>query len=279
MKTRVLVTGANGYIGEGIVRTLLDKSVDIIATDFSVERIDSRAKRISADLFTIEDPYEFFEKPDIVLHLAWRDGFKHDSENHIYDLPNHYLFLRKLIESGLKHLSVLGSVHEIGFFEGSVDENTPTCPQSLYGISKNALRQMIELLAKNANICLQWIRGFYIVGNTHAGSSVFSKITQAEEDGMKEFPFVKGINQFDFIDYEEFCKQLAAVIMQESITGIINCCSGRPERLSERVERFIEDNHYSIKLIYGAFQERPYDSKAIWGDSEKIDAIMKEAGR
>ena len=196
--------------------------------------------------------------------------------NHIYDLPKHYMFLRKLIEGGLKHLAVLGSVHEIGFFEGSVDENTPTYPQSLYGISKNALRQMAELLTKDTDVCLQWIRGFYIVGNTHSGNSVFSKITQAEEQKIKEFPFVSGINQFDFIDYDEFCTQVATTIMQEKITGIINCCSGRPERLSDRVERFIKDNNYSIKLVYGAFQERPYDSKAIWGDSTKIDKIMKE---
>ena len=30
-----------------------------------------------------------------------------------------------------------------------------------------------------------------------------------------------------------------------------------------------------IKLKYGAFPDRPYDSKAVWGDSRKIEAIMK----
>lgn len=42
------------------------------------------------------------------------------------------------------------------------------------------------------------------------------------------------------------------------------------------MEKFISDNHYDIKLDYGAFPDRPYDSKAVWGDDFKIRIIMKE---
>ena len=51
--------------------------------------------------------------------------------------------------------------------------------------------------------------------------------------------------------------------------GIINICSGKPEKLADRVERFIKENGYRIKLQYGAFPDRPYDSKAIWGNDTK----------
>lgn len=84
-----------------------------------------------------------------------------------------------------------------------------------------------------------------------------------------------GQNQFDFIDYEDFCEQTARAVGQDKITGIINICSGQPEKLADRVERFIKENGYGIKLKYGAFPDRPYDSKAVWGDSRKIEAIMK----
>ena len=59
------------------------------------------------------------------------------------------------------------------------------------------------------------------------------------------------------------------------MNGIINICYGRPERLSDRVERFIKENDYNIKLKYGAFPDRPYDSKAIWGNDTKIKSIME----
>ena len=69
-----------------------------------------------------------------------------------------------------------------------------------------------------------------------------------------------GLNQFDFISYDDFCDQVAAAVSQTNINGIINICSGRPEKLADRVERFIKENNYNIKLEYGVFPYRPYDS-------------------
>ena len=257
----ILITGANGYLGQGIVKELLDHGVSVTATDIRSDHIDSRAKVITCDLFSVENPYIFFDKPEIILHLAWRDGFKHDSLNHINDLSKHFAFLKKLSESGIRKICALGSMHEVGFYEGSIDEHTPTNPQSLYGISKNALRQMMEVETRRNNNFFQWIRGFYIVGNTEHGCSIFSKITQAVKEGKKEFPFTSGQNQFDFIDYNDFCKQITAVVMQEEVLGIINCCSGHPLKLSERVEQFIVDMNYPIKLAYGAFPQLFYNAK------------------
>lgn len=272
---KILVTGANGYLGQGIVRHILDNGNDVIATDFKVDHVDSRATMIPCNLFEVEDPYNFFGKPDVVLHLAWRDGFVHYSSSHINDLPKHYLFVERIAKSEIKTIAVMGSMHEIGFFEGSIKENTPCNPITPYGISKNCLRQLTSMQCSKEGKVFLWLRGFYIVGNSMYGSSIFSKITAAEAEGKKEFPFTMGQNQFDFIDYEEFCEQVAKCVVQSEINGIINICSGHPEKLADRVERFIKDNQYKIKLKYGAFPDRPYDSKAVWGDPEKISLIMK----
>ncbi|MCR5185603.1 MAG: NAD(P)-dependent oxidoreductase [Clostridia bacterium] len=272
---KVLVTGANGYLGQGIVKKLLDKNIDVIATDFKSNRIDSRAKIIETNLFEVENPYEFFDKPDVVLHMAWRDGFMHYSENHINDLPNHFSFIEKLFDSPISMVAVMGSMHEVGFWEGAIREDTPCNPLSYYGVSKDALRNLVKVLSKQKNKKYQWLRGYYIVGNPKFGCSIFSKITEAVEQGKKEFPFTMGQNQYDFIDYEDFCEQVADTICQDKINGTINICSGKPEKLAERVERFIKDNNYDIKLKYGEFPDRPYDSKAVWGDNSKIMEIME----
>lgn len=271
---KVLVTGANGYLGQGIVKALLDKGNDVIAADFHTDHIDNRAIKKACNLFETEDPYTYFEKPDVLLHLAWRDGFKHNSDAHFEDLPKHYHFIKKMAESGISQIAVMGTMHEVGFYEGSINETTPCHPANFYGIAKNALRNATKLICENNNVVFQWLRGFYIVGNSEYGDSIFSKITKAEHEGKTLFPFTTGLNQYDFLDYGTFCHYVASAITQNQVTGIINICSGRPESLSSRVERFIKDNHYSIRLQYGVYPDRPYDSKAVWGDDSKIKNII-----
>lgn len=273
---KVLVTGANGYMGTGIVKQLLDDGIEVIATDFKLDKVDNRAVKIEEDIFQDDNPFDNLGKPDVLLHLAWRDGFKHNSINHINDFPQHYAFIKKFIDRKIKKICCMGSMHEIGFYEGSINEYTPTNPQSLYGISKNALRQAIEVDTKENDILFQWIRGFYIVGNAKSGCSIFSKLAQAASEGKEYFPFTSGENQYDFLDYNDFCYQVAKVTEQDEINGIINCCSGKPVTLANRVERFIKENGYNIKLQYGAFPDRPYDSKAVWGDDQKIRKILTE---
>ena len=131
------------------------------------------------------------------------------------------------------------------------------------------------MVCTQKNVQFQWLRGYYIVGNTTAGNSIFSKLAAAAQEGKAEFPFTMGQNQYDFINYEDFCDQVAAAVNQTEVLGIINICSGRPETLASRVERFIQENNYTIKLKYGAFPDRPYDSKAVWGDDSKIQKILE----
>ena len=274
---KILVTGANGYLGQGVVKELLDIGAEVVAVDFDTNNVDNRAEKVECNLFEIDDPYKFFGHPDILLHMAWRDGFVHFSNAHIDDLSKHYQFVTRMAESEISRMTVMGTMHEIGFFEGSIHEDTPCHPINPYGISKNALRELTRIVSAEHNISFQWLRGYYIVGNSEFGNSIFSKITAAEKEGKSEFPFTYGQNQYDFIDYPDFCKQVAVAVSQDQINGIINICSGRPEKLADRVERFIRENNYRIKLKYGAFPDRPYDSKAVWGDNKKIISILENA--
>ena len=79
---------------------------------------------------------------------------------------------------------------------------------------------------------------------------------------------------YDFIDVDELAKMIAKASVQEDIDGIINVCTGKPMTLADRVESFIKEHNYDIKLQYGAFPDRPYDSPGEWGDATKINQIM-----
>lgn len=272
---KVVVTGASGYIGRHVVDALIKMHHEVIAVDMINKGINTDATFLSLDIFS-DDIYNKLGRPDACIHMAWKDGFNHASDAHMGMLSKHYAFIKNMIDGGVKYLSVMGTMHEIGYYEGCVDENTPTNPLSMYGIAKNALREASLLLADKSDTALMWLRAYYILGDDSNNNSIFSKITQMEHEGKASFPFVSGKNKYDFIHVDELAKQIATASTQSEITGIINCCSGKPVSLADKVNEFIEKNHYSIRPDYGKFPERPYDSPAIWGDNKKINLIMEK---
>lgn len=272
---KVVVTGASGYIGRHVVDALIKMHHEVIAVDMINKGINTDATFLSLDIFS-DDIYNKLGRPDACIHMAWKDGFNHASDAHMGMLSKHYAFIKNMIDGGVKYLSVMGTMHEIGYYEGCVDENTPTNPLSMYGIAKNALREASLLLADKSDTALMWLRAYYILGDDSNNNSIFTKITQMEHEGKASFPFVSGKNKYDFIHVDELAKQIVTASTQSEITGIINCCSGKPVSLADKVNEFIEKNHYSIRPDYGKFPERPYDSPAIWGDNTKINLIMEK---
>ncbi len=277
MQDRVIVTGAGGYVGRHVVTALLNQGHHVIATVRPGSRadVDARAEVIAADVLAPDfDVRTLAPEPvDGVVHLAWQDGFAHNAPSHMLQLSGHFRLLEQFTDWGVKRLAVLGTMHEVGYWEGAIDENTPTNPLSLYGIAKDALRRA-SFVHLAPRVPLQWLRCYYILGDDRNNQSIFSRILDAVDAGKTTFPFTTGKNKYDFIDVDELADQIARVSARADVTGVINCSSGEPLSLAERVEAFIRDNNLPITLEYGAFPDRPYDSPGVWGDAGRIKALL-----
>ena len=276
MSMKVVVTGANGYIGSHVVRELIDRGNEVTAVDVKTDYIDPRAICVQASIF--EDNAQIYEqlgRPDLCIHLAWRNGFAHNASSHMEDLSAHCRFIRQMVEGGLPRLAVMGTMHEVGYWEGAITDETPCNPMSMYGIAKNALRQAVLQLQKEMNFSVYWLRAYYILGDDEKNHSVFSKILQMEKEGKEKFPFTSGKNLYDFIQVDELAHMIVSASLQDEITGIINLCTGKPVSLADKVMEFIESKQLHIRTEYGAFPDRAYDSPGTWGDPSKIEQILK----
>ena len=277
---KILVTGGNGYIGKHVVKLLLDSGYPVMVAVSHPERTDPRAIICPEPIFSgAEDIYRRVGSPDVCIHMAWKDGFSHNSPAHMENLSKHIVFCQHMMQGGLPILSCMGTMHEVGYWEGAIGENTPCAPQTQYGIAKNAMRQSLLLSAKETTCVLHWLRLYYIVSDDVNGQNIFSKILKSAENGQTTFPFTSGRNLYDFIEIDELARLITMASLQTEVSGVTDVCTGKPESLASCVERFIQSHHLSIKLLYGKYPDRPYDSPGEWGDSTKIQKIQENYER
>ena len=78
----------------------------------------------------------------------------------------------------------------------------------------------------------------------------------------------------ELTDIPVLADMISEAVLQTDIDGVINCCTGNPVSLANKMESFIKDNGLSIRLEYGAYPDRPYDSPGVWGNPDKINLIM-----
>lgn len=275
---RFLVTGANGYVGRWVVQALTSAGHQVLEVSrHKPSTLPQGAEwKILDVLHCTQEELSVLGEVDGLIHLAWQDGFSHNAPSHMDNLPNHYHFLEMFAKMGCQNMTVIGTMHEIGYYEGCVDAQTPCHPRSLYGIAKNALREAFFLLAEQYDIRAKWPRAYYICGDDEKNNSIFSKIIQWEKEGKETFAFTSGKNEYDFIQVEELGLQLALLALHPNATGIYNTCSGTPTPLRDQVEIFLKQNQFAIRPEYGKFPDRAYDSPRIWGDATAILDLMKE---
>jgi dTDP-6-deoxy-L-talose 4-dehydrogenase (NAD+) len=279
---KILVTGATGFVGNHLIKQLLRYNHEIIATGFKQkENLNyhwvNKVKYIQCNLNEpIEDNYNFFYKPDMLIHLYW-EGLPNYKELFHFEknLFNSYFFIKDLVKGGIKELIVLGTCLEYGIKEGMLSEEVEPKPILAYALAKDTLRKFIaELTNRNKNVNFKWIRMFYLFGEGQNRNSLLEQLKIAIQNKEKSFNMSGGEQLRDYLPIEKAVDYICKIAFQKTTTGIINCCSGKPISVKQLVTDYLQQNNIDIKLNFGYYSYPDYEPMAFWGDIRKLNNLL-----
>lgn len=278
----IIITGATGFIGQHVIPLLLAEGHSITA----IVRNELRAKKFiwSDDVhFIIQDIHADFvcdnsyEDHDTLIHLAWSGLPNYTSLFHFEEnLPKEYLFIKKMVDLGVKNVLVTGTCFEYGMQSGQLSEDLLTKPDNAYGYAKDSLRRQLQFLQTNTDFNLTWARLFYLFGDGQAESSLYPKLKESIENGDKVFNMSGGEQIRDFQSVEQAADQIIRLALAEKNLGVINACSGTPITVRNLVENWISENKWDITLNLGHYPYPEYEPMRFWGDRERLNSILAE---
>jgi len=281
---RILVTGATGFIGRHIVDYLSSHSKHEIITTAAESREDAETicpalkdtVYIQKNLNHQEDNYyAFFERPDSVVHLSWEGLPNYGELFHIErNLPANFCFIKNMIQNGLSDITVAGTCFEYGLQDGCLNEEMPATPVTVYGLAKDTLRKFTELLHNKHDFNLKWARFFYLYGQGQGKKTLWGQLEEAVKNGQKVFNMSMGEQLRDYIQINQAAEYMSKIALQNDITGIINCCSGKPISVRRFVEDFFKEHDTDITLNLGYYPYPEFEPLAFWGDTGKLGKII-----
>jgi nucleoside-diphosphate-sugar epimerase len=235
--SRVLVTGATGFIGRGTVRPLL-------ASGFEVHAVGSRRPPApvqwhQADLLQEGSAEALMQsiRPTHLLHLAWYaepGAFWRSTEN-LRWVEASLRLLRAFAAHGGRRAVLAGSCAEYAWDDHTwcVEATTPCRPATLYGTAKHALHQIAERFAVDVGISLAWGRIFFVFGPHERPERLAGSVSSALVRGV-EAPCSHGRQRRDFLYSEDLADAFVA-LLNSPVEGAVNLASGQPVEIRELV--------------------------------------------
>jgi nucleoside-diphosphate-sugar epimerase len=283
--TRVLISGAAGFLGANLTRELLRQGAAVHA----VVRPGSELCRIAnivpdlslhtVDLLDADALHRVvtLARPVFVIHLAVRREDRSPSERQA-TLQANVLGTSNLLEStaslDYRRFVHFGSSLEYGPAAGPLRENTFPRPRTYYGVTKAAATLLCQQAARGGSRPVVVLRPFNVYGPWEAPHRLVpTAIAAALHEG--EMALTAPGYRRDWVYVDDVVDACLLALAAEEIAGeVINIGSGRQHGNEDIVGMVEALTGHTIRVRRGEHPPRPWDRPAWVADMAKSKRLL-----
>lgn len=271
---KVLVTGASGFIGRHTLKYLLpefDEVHGVYARKPLEEFKDVKWHRVDLLDSDYRDKLINTVRPTHLLHFAWyaEPGKYAHSLMNIKWLQSSLDLIQRFTEHGGERTVCAGTCFEYDFNYGLCSEyKTPKNPETIYGVCKNSLQNIIHHFSKKSELSSAWGRIFYLYGPyeypSRLVSSVILSLLKNENARCSE-----GTQFKDFLHVDDVARAFVS-LLKSRVEGAVNIGSGYPVRVKDVVIKIGELLNKRNMIDLGARPTPASEPPLIVADTKRL---------
>lgn len=243
--TRILITGATGFIGSAVARHCVAAGHEVRALvrptsdRWRLDDLRHRLRFVVGDVLAGPVPLE----PgtiDLCIHLAWDvtpGEYLHAPHHEAYRRATLAL-ARQVAAAGCPRLVAVGSCFEYDPGAGVLSETTPVKPRSVYAAAKLATFEALQGVCRSTGLQLAWPRLFLQYGPAEDPRRIVPYVVSALLRGERA-ELTAGDQIRDFLHVADVAAALWAVA-DSDVVGPVNIGSGKGITIADVARRIAD---------------------------------------